>query len=464
MKEVFRFWGYGPQAWEEGVGPGRLIQWSGPSETHQTQFGKIRFYKEALELVPEWAGEMERGIPAFIRYPLPPPATSRQEKVIAELESANDSSPLPLISLLNNGNFRFYFDPDETIRFTQQEQYLQRRVPFFLKWGLVPDQFPRLVRKTVLSSFNLLRSLSPRKDWSHFSISADIWRFWVRAILERKGDSRYQPVSFWPSGKRYAVILTHDVDSEWGFDDPHGIRAFEEIERRYNLRSAWMVTSSIEEAGRPCLKNLVDTGHEIGFHGTRHDHRLAFLSEKEMEKEFRQAAPFLEAYRPQGFRSPGYHRTPLLYKKLSEHLRYEMSCHDVFENVLSPLPSLEGSGTCFPFNLEEPGLVEIPTTVAEDYVLEMKGGGPKQALESQKKIIEIIKKKGGVANLLTHPEPQLSSRKPWIELYDALLTQIKNDSTAWTPLPRELNDAWRRREEFIRSLWAEAPLSEARTR
>ena len=141
-----------------------------------------------------------------------------------------------------------------------------------------------------------------------------------------------------------------------------------------------------------------------------------------------------------------------------------MSCHDVFKNVLSPLPSLQGSGTCFPFDLEGSNLLEIPTTVTEDYVLELKGTSPEQTLEQQRKILEGIKKKGGVANVLTHPEPQLSSRKPWLENYDALLTRVKSDPTAWTPLPRELQAAWRRRQELIRSQWAQEPASPVRTK
>ncbi|GEM_PF-1422822 len=463
MKEIFCFWGYGPEVWEGLVGPGKVIQLPSTQDSCRTQFGKIQFHKEALGLLPEWAEEMARGIPGFIRHAPRAPNPGRDEKTIVELEGPNASS-LPLITLSSKGQFRFHFDLDETIRFTQQEEYLRRRAPFFLRWGFVPDRFPRFIRKTVLSGFSLLRSWIPQDDWSHFSLSADLWRFWVRALVEREAQAKYQPVPFWPSGKQYALILTHDVDSEWGFHQPRGIAAFEEMEHGHGLHSAWLVTSEIEEAGRACLKNLMEAGHEIGFHGMRHDHRLAFLSTEAMEEEFRGAATFFEDYHCEGFRSPGYHRTPHLYKELGKFLRYDMSSHDVFENVLSPLPSLQGSGTCFPFDLEGSNLLEIPTTVTEDYVLELKGASPEQALEQQRKILEGIKKKGGVANVLTHPEPQLSSRKPWLENYDALLAQIKRDPTAWTPLPRELQAAWRRRQELIRSRWAEEPASPIRTK
>lgn len=452
MEESFRFWGYGPRVWHELVGPQKLIQIDdqGPLET---KFGRLWFTEEALNLLEDFREEIEEGISAYIRLFH---QGAREGRAIIRLEADNPPGSIALVTVDSLGRYHFYFDLDETISFTQQEKYVKRSPPFYVRLGLSPEVFPRVLRKAALFSFALARTFlsqpPSRPAFPRFSkdFSVDLWRFLVRTLVERHSQIKDETgIPLWPKGKRYAVVLNHDVDTEWGFKNDRGIKAFREIEEKKGLRSAWMVVGNLAEMGRSCLRNLVASGHEVGFHGPDHSHSLAYLPENKIRERLSRVSRFLNDFNCLGFRSPSYHHTETLYRALDPLIHYDMSMHDVFENVNSLMPSLEGCSTCFPFRIEGTKILEIPTTVTEDFILEMKLGSPLDSLKFQLGLIEKIKKRQGVVNLLTHPEPQWSARPAWFQNYDSLLQEVSKDSSAWITLPRDLYTWWDQREKQI---------------
>lgn len=454
MKEVFRFWGYRPQVWQELVGPQKLIQIEG-QDPLETKFGRLWFTEEGLDLVGDFRGEASQGIPAYIRLF---EKGKTEGKTIVRLELGSPSESVSLVTVDSLGRYHFYFGLDETISFIQQEKYVKHSPPFYVKWGLSPDHFPPLLRKAALFSFSLTRSLFAKASRPVFptlskDLSVDLWYFFVQALIERYSQIKEEPLPLWPNGKRYAVILNHDVDTEWSFKNDQGIQAFREIEEKKGFRSAWMVVGNLTDRGRSCLRDLAAAGHEIGFHGPDHGHALAYLPEEEIRERLSRASSFLKDFNCLGFRSPSYHRSATLYRALDPLIRYDMSMHDTFENMNSPLPSFEGCGTCFPFRIEGTKILEIPTTVTEDFVLEMKRGSPVHSLECQLGLIEKIKQREGVVNLLTHPEPQLSARPEWLRNYDSLLSKIAKETSAWMTLPRDLYYWWDQREKQINREW-----------
>lgn len=454
MKEIFRFWGYPPKVWHELVGPQGLIQIEGRAPL-ETKFGQLRFTQEGLDLLGDFRKEVGEGIPAYIRL-LDQGET--KGKAVVRLEVEHSSESVPLVTVDSSGRYHFYLDLDETISFVQQEKYVKHNSPFYVKWGLSPDRFPPLLRKAALFSFSLTRSLFAKASRPAFPIlpkdlSVDLWYFFVQALIGRYSRIKEEPLPLWPNGKRYAVILNHDVDTEWGFKNDQGIQAFREIEEKKGFRSAWMVVGNLAAMGRSCLRDLLASGHEIGFHGPDHGHALAYLPEEEIRERLSRASSFLKDFNCLGFRSPSYHRTATLYRALEPLIRYDMSMHDTFENVNSPAPSLEGCSTCFPFRIEGTEILEIPTTVTEDFVLEMKGRSPAHCLECQLGLIEKIKQRQGVVNLLTHPEPRLSAQSEWIQNYDNLLSKVAKEPFAWVALPRDLYHWWDQRERQIKQQW-----------
>ena len=126
MKEIFRFWGYGRGVWDELVGPRKLIQIEdqGPLKT---QFGRLRFTKEALNLLGDFREEIGEGISAYIRLFN---QGTKEGKAVIRLELGNSQEAVALVTVDSLGRYHFYFDLDETISFIQQEKYVNRSSPF----------------------------------------------------------------------------------------------------------------------------------------------------------------------------------------------------------------------------------------------------------------------------------------------------------------------------------------------
>jgi len=218
--------------------------------------------------------------------------------------------------------------------------------------------------------------------------------------------------------------------------------------------SAWMIVAKLLRAGRSAVDDLHANGHEIGFHGTHHDHKLAFLPPAAMAKRVARAGEFIEAYGTTGFRSPNYLRSQALYQMLDGVLEYDMSMHDVTDQSTQVNSGHEGCTTCFPFLIDGTNVLQIPTTVQDDQACELAGLTPEQAWKSQIAAVERIKARGGVANIVTHPEPHYSIRPPWLEAYRNLLAHVTADEDAWMALPGEINHHWRSRQAAIDALWS----------
>lgn len=453
MKDIFRFWGFPKSVFEILVGPGKPIELHLASAL-QTRFGRIVFSGEAAQLLDNFGKEIQDGLFSYLQISSDITPTG---KTIARLEQESGEA-FPLVTIDNAGKFHFYFDPDQTIEFIQQEKYVDRKPPIYVRLGIDPDGLPGFVRKTAMLSFNLSRTLLSNKSRPAYpkpfkDFSVDVWRFLVKALIDNAGGQKFPAVPLWPDGKRFVAFLNHDVDTAWGFRNENGIEAFRKIEEAKNLRSLWLIVAKIAGTEHGAIQKLFDAGHEIGCHGIRHDHQTAYLPENKIRERLMEASSFLRDFNCAGFRSPSYHHTPALFRALNAFVHYDLSVHDTFENVNSPVPASEGCSTCFPYKIEETNLFEFPTNVAEDFVLEMHGFSPERVLKFQLEMIEKIKKRGGAANILTHPEPQLSGREKWITNYKLLLDELTKDSSAWIPLPRDLCRWWKEREEKINLTW-----------
>ncbi|MEQ8194903.1 MAG: hypothetical protein RIB59_10480 [Rhodospirillales bacterium] len=459
MKEIFKFWGYSQDAWRKLTGNQSLFAL--PSCTHESHkprvsFGRVHFSPTLHKELGVFYNDVENGImmPILHWEDLPP-----HKESLVWLSPLGAASPKSLVDYSPVGSFAFHFDVDATINHISQERYFETKIPIYVKLGISPENLPSSIRHSILYSFNLARLVTkkfksptfpdPEKD-----LSVDIWRYLVHGIIVNHGLGHDVIVPLWPNGKKFSIILNHDVDTEWPFKNKDGIAAFSDIETKRNLRSAWMVVARLHATGKDALHVLKDRGHEIGCHGSVHDHSIAYLPLEDILARFASVRDFLDEFDCVGFRSPSYHRSETLYRALNSHFHYDMSMHDCFTNPNSPITQSEGCSTCFPFYLQGTDVLQIPTTVREDIFLELAGLMPDDALEKQRQNICHIKKRGGVANILTHPEPQLSSRKPWLHVYASLLDSIIDDSTAWYALPSEISNWWKQRTKEINQIWS----------
>jgi len=228
--------------------------------------------------------------------------------------------------------------------------------------------------------------------------------------------------------KDCAVVLTHDVEEQEGFNF---IPKVLELEEKYGFKSSWNIVPYKYKIDNGIIREIRETGNEIGIHGYNHDGKLYYS-----EKIFNQRVPFIneaiKKYGAVGFRSPMVHRNLEWLQKLN--MEYDASCFDY--DPFQPFPG--GTGSIWPFIAGK--FVELPYTLPQDhtifYVLNQK-----DISLWKKKINWIIENKGMVL-ALTHPDYLNSTLH--FQMYEELLKYLKSFQSAWFCLPREISSWWRK--------------------
>ena len=81
----------------------------------------------------------------------------------------------------------------------------------------------------------------------------------------------------WPDGKKFALVLTHDVDTKKGYDR---CRNLIELEEKLGFRSSFNFVPQKYHVSESLRNYIVEKGFELGVHGLKHDGKL-FWSRKE---------------------------------------------------------------------------------------------------------------------------------------------------------------------------------------
>ncbi len=167
----------------------------------------------------------------------------------------------------------------------------------------------------------------------------------------------------WPEGKRFALVLTHDVEGSKGVSR---VEQLMKLEQKYGFCSSFNFVPAGEYQTPEAVRTALNQGgFEVGIHGLEHDGKL--YSSKEI---FAAKASRIRQYRREwnvvGFRSP------LMQHRLGwQHalgVEYDSSTFDT--DPFEPEP--DGAGTIFPFwvpGLNGSGYVELPYTLVQDFNL-----------------------------------------------------------------------------------------------
>ncbi len=448
LEPVFRFWGFSRITHHDMVGPGCVIN-SENLSTSYPHYGTLRFARDVSELIcPEAHGPCQ----ARQSWLYIDPSIQPEGQPLAWLEMSNHCR-YPIITRTSDNDYHFWFDVDRTIRFVLNEEHLRHTAPLYVRLGINPHHLPRRMRDLAFHGMHTLRRLSHSNGSIGKGLATvDLWRGLIRHIVELRSDTKATPC--WPDGKQYACTASHDLDTVDCFIKPKYLNQFRTIDDEMGMRTAWMVVTRNIKPGRLALDDLHAYGHEIGFHGTAHDHRLAFASPIVMARRVAEVKELISCYQTDGFRSPAYLRSLRLFRALDGVLAYDMSMHDAIEGVCRPSPANEGCGTCYPFFIRGTNLLEIPTTVPEDWQFDLMGiRDCNTILSVQKEKLARIKQRGGIANVLTHTEPAPSTKPYMVEAYRQLMAYMASDEQAWFATPGEINRWWRVRIKSIDRLW-----------
>ena len=247
-------------------------------------------------------------------------------------------------------------------------------------------------------------------------------------ILSSRQQIRFRPL--WPEGRRFALVLTHDVETAAG---QRHVRAVAELEEQLGFRSSFNFIPERYPLDWALLTELRERGFEVGLHGLKHDGKL-FDTHSKFMRRARRINSYLEALGAVGFRAPLTHRNPEWMQALN--VEYDLSFFDT--DPFEPIPG--GTMSIWPFMLGR--FVELPYTLVQDYTLiEVLGETtPKLWLDK----VRFIEQYHGMALVNAHPDCLLSN-VGW-QVYAEFLEWLKDAADAcWHALARDAAAWWRAR-------------------
>ena len=243
--------------------------------------------------------------------------------------------------------------------------------------------------------------------------------------------------SGWPEGKKFALVLTHDVEGEEGLGN---CRRLMEIEKSLGFRSSFNFIPEGKYHVSPELREAIKrNGFEVGVHDLKHDGRL-YRNREHFRRNAERINHYLKDWDAAGFRS-GFmlHNLNWLHDLKIE---YDASTFDT--DPFEPQP--DSRNTIFPFWISNGngGYAELPYTLPQDSTLFLLLQESKPGIWIKK--LEWIAQTGGMALLNVHPDyisfpgDRPAARTFPVENYIQFLEHIrqKYGEVSWHPLPREM--------------------------
>ena len=269
-------------------------------------------------------------------------------------------------------------------------------------------------------------------------IFADVWPIDSRAASVPPGWPG------WPEGKRFALILTHDVE---GIKGVSRVEQLMNVELRNGFRSCFNFVPQGEYLLPDAMRKMLDqAGFEVGVHGLEHDGKL-YSSKASFAAKALGINEYLRKWNSSGFRSPlMQHKLEWLHKL---NVQYDASTFDT--DPFEPQP--DGVGTIFPFWVPGPdgtGFVELPYTLVQDFTLFRVLQD--QNIDIWKRKVDWIASHGGMVLLNTHPDYMCFAGQPGrdefpVSHYEELLGYLREKycDSYWSAVPREVASYYQER-------------------
>ena len=246
----------------------------------------------------------------------------------------------------------------------------------------------------------------------------------------------------WPDGKRFALVLTHDVDTARGFGR---CLALADVEERLGFRSSFNFVPLRYAIRDEVLTTLRGRGFEIGVHGLYHDGKY-YESRDIFQERAKKINLYLKKWECTGYRAPCMLHKLDWFHDL--HIEYDASTFDTdpFE------PNSCGARTIFPFIVTGGGAkhryVEMPYTMPQDFTLFILMR--ERNIDVWRRKLEWVVRHGGVVLMNTHPDymnmnGQACGREEYpAGFYEQILRHIQDayQGQFWHVLPRDLARYW----------------------
>jgi peptidoglycan/xylan/chitin deacetylase (PgdA/CDA1 family) len=261
----------------------------------------------------------------------------------------------------------------------------------------------------------------------------DALRFILVRAIEKLLDEKLQRKTW--NGKRYACMVTHDIDTRKGLERAKHLKKMED---KYDVPSAWYIPSKHYKLDPETVKELANHG-EIGAHDTKHNGKLANVPEAKLVKRLREAKQTLENIikcSVEGFRAPLLqHNVKIIQALRDAGYAYDTSI-PTWEPKHPNTMNSHGIGTTYPMTLKR--IVEIPITLPQDYqLLHVLDLSPKELAREWINLISTIKEISSLCTILVHPDYELADPEN-LSLYEELLNAIASDNDVMVSLPTNI--------------------------
>ncbi|MBA3035831.1 MAG: GNAT family N-acetyltransferase, partial [Desulfobacterium sp.] len=242
----------------------------------------------------------------------------------------------------------------------------------------------------------------------------------------------------WPDGKKFALVLTHDIENSKGHAN---CKRLAELEESLGFRSSFNFVAKDYPVSAKLRQYLTDRGFEVAIHGLHHD-KNPFRSKTIFQKQAVEINCSLKEWNAVGFRCPSmYHDLEMLHEL---NIEYDASTFDT--DPFEPQP--DGVTTIFPFkvsgNNQQKGYIELPYTLPQDFLLYVLMR--EKNIDIWKNKLDWIADNGGMALFITHPnyisfdENSHYEEYP-VSYYIEFLEYIKSkyEGQYWHALPRDVS-------------------------
>jgi hypothetical protein len=274
---------------------------------------------------------------------------------------------------------------------------------FYLVKPLIPRSFQILLRRSII-----------RKQRIKYK---DVWPIFKSSELKPENWKG------WPGNKKFAFILTHDVELQSGHDKCLKLAL---LEKELGFVSSFNFVPERYNVSAELRNELVKEGFEVGVHGLKHDGKL-FSSKKIFDERAKKINKYIKQWNVTGFRAPAMHHN--LEWILDLNIKYDLSTFDTdpFE------PQADGMKTIFPFRVISKegtqGYWEFPYTLVQDFTLFILMQEKNIDIWTQK--LDWIAEKGGMALVNVHPdylcyEGKAGQEEFPVQHYLNLLKYVKN--------------------------------------
>lgn len=336
-----------------------------------------------------------------------------------------------------DGSVILPFDPEQVVRVILREQYVdlmggsstQARRLLVKAYYAVRPLLPRPVQIALRRGY---RHAQQRSRFPAWPVEAGLHQLMevLLHLVARVADEPLPYLAPWPEPHRWALVLTHDVETSQGC---RRVAELQGIEKDLGFVSSWNFVPGRYALPDELRAHLVAEGCEVGVHGLQHDgHDLTRLAER-----LPAIAAAAASWGATGFRFPATHRHWDAMPSLPFDYDSSVPDGDPFE------PQQGGCCSWLPFFNE--GLVELPITLTQDHTLFAILRSPDERLWVEK--MDVLSEHGGMALLITHPD--YLDGTPLSGAYRSLLTRCNERADVWRALPRDVSAWWRRRAASV---------------